>query len=202
MVWAEPEEINKAGCRDCHRFSPKEKQTKEGPDLFYSGDKFNRKWLREFLESPIVIRKVVYAFSLEYPEGKPKANQLHLALTKNESERISDFLMTLRLPGLEKDKINEKPLSRGMRARVKILFERKFGCTSCHETLNLVGRVRGGISGPSLVDAGLRLKPDWIFNFLKTPKFYLSKGRMPLFDLDEETAMQITKYILTVRSKA
>ena len=41
-AWAEPEEINKKGCRDCHRFSLKEKQLNKGPDLFYSGDKFHK----------------------------------------------------------------------------------------------------------------------------------------------------------------
>lgn len=201
-AWGEPEDIIKKGCRDCHRFSLKETRAKKGPDLFYAGDKFNRNWLRKFLESPVVIRKVVYALSQEYPEGKPEKNQPHLSLTKGESERISDFLMTLRLSGLVNSKIDEEPLSKGKRARTKILFERNFGCISCHQTLNLVGRVRGGISGPSLVDAGLRLRPDWIFNWLRTPKLFLSKGRMPVFDLNEETAAQITKYILTIRTKS
>ena len=36
LVWAEPDEIDKKGCRDCHRFSSEGKQTKEGPDLFPS----------------------------------------------------------------------------------------------------------------------------------------------------------------------
>ena len=201
LVWAEPPEINNKGCRDCHRFSSKETKLKQGPDLFYTGDKFHRNWLEKFLESPIVIRKVIYAPGSEYPEGKPEASQPHLALTKSESARISDFLMTLRLPGLEKDKIDEEPLSKDKRVRLKILFERNFGCTSCHETLNLVGKVRGGISGPSLVDAGKRLKPDWIFNWLRTPTKFLSKGRMPVFNFYEETVILITKYILTIRTK-
>ena len=201
LVWAEPDEIDKKGCRDCHRFSSEGKQTKEGPDLFYAGDKFLKSWLKEFLQSPVVIRKVVYVSDSDYPTGKLEANQPHLALTKEESERISDFLMTLRLPSLEINKIDEEPLSKGERGQGKILFERKFGCISCHEALNLVGKVRGGVSGPSLVDAGLRLKPDWIFHWLKTPKKFLSKGRMPVFDLDEETVAHLTKYTLSIRTK-
>ena len=200
-AWAGFEEIDKKGCKDCHRFSSKEKQTKEGPDLFYAGDKFHRNWLKEFLKSPVVIRKVVYIPEADHPSGKSEANQPHVALTKDESDRISDYLMTFRLPGLEIGKIDEEPLSKDERAQAKILFERNFGCISCHETLNLVGKVRGGVSGPSLVDSGLRLKPDWIFHWLKTPKKFLSKGRMPVFDLDEETASRITKYILSILTK-
>mgnify|MGYP000034613681 CR=1 FL=1 len=200
-VWAEPEEINKRGCRDCHRLSSEEKQYKKGPDLFYAGDKFHRNWLKEFLQSPVVIHKAVYISDPDHYSGKPETNQPHIALTKDESERISDFLMTLRLPGLVTGKINEEPLSKVARAEAKILFERNFGCIACHKVLNLVGKVRGGVSGPSLVDSGLRLKSDWIFHWLKTPKKFLSKGRMPVFDLDDETAIHLTKYIFSIRTK-
>jgi len=200
-VWAEPEEIHDKGCRDCHRFSSLEQKSKEGPDLFYAGDKFHRNWLKGFLQLPVVIRKAVSVLDSDYHDGKAQTNQPHVVLTKDESEKISDFLMTLHLPGLEMGKIDEELLSKGEQVRGKILFERNFGCISCHQTLNLAGKARGGVSGPSLVNSGLRLKSDWIFHWLKTPRKFLSKGRMPLYDLDEKTAILITKYILSIRTK-
>ena len=199
-VWAEPEEISKKGCRECHRFSFKEKQLNKGPDLFYSGDKFYKNWLNIFLQSPAVIHEIAFSSGLGFLNGKSTENQLHIALTKDESEKVVNFLMTLRLPNLEIGKVNEESLSKGERARAKILFERSFGCISCHRTLNLVGKVRGGVSGPSLVNSGLRLKPDWIFHWLKTPQRFMYEGRMPVFNLDEETTILITKYILSVRT--
>ena len=132
--------------------------------------------------------------------GKSKASKPHIALTKEESEKVVNFLMTLRLPNLEMGKVNEEPLSKGERVRVKILFERSFGCIACHRALNLAGKVRGGVSGPSLVNSGLRLKPDWIFHWLKTPQRFMREGRMPVFNLDEETTIRITKYILSIRT--
>ena len=110
------------------------------------------------------------------------------------------FLVKLRLPKLEAGKVTAESLSKGKRARAKMLFERNFGCISCHRALNLVGKVRGGISGPSLIDSRLRLKSDWIFHWLKTPEMFMYEGRMPVFNLDEETAILITKYILSIRS--
>ena len=199
-VWAEPEEISKKGCRECHRLSFKEKQLSKGPDLFYSGDKFYKNWLNKFLQSPGVIHEIAFSSGLGFLNGKPAENQLHISLTKDESEKVVNFLMTLRLPNLETGKVNEESLSKGERARAKILFERSFGCISCHRTLNLVGKVRGGVSGPSLVNSGLRLKPDWIFHWLKTPQRFMYKGRMPVFNLDEETTIRITKYILSIRT--
>jgi hypothetical protein len=197
-VWAEPEDINKNKCRDCHRFSLKEKQLNKGPDLFYSGDKFHESWLQKFLQSPIVIQEMNFSSELDFLEVKSKKNQPHIALTKDGTERIVKFLLKLRLPSLEVGKVNEEPLSKGERARAKMLFERSFGCISCHRGLNLVGKIRGGVSGPSLINSGLRLKPDWIFYLLKNPQKLKYESRMPVFNLDEELAILVTKYIVSI----
>ena len=199
-VWAEPEEIGANGCRACHRLSSKEKQSDKGPDLFYAGDKFYKNWLNKFLQSPIVIREMNFFSGLDFLSEKANASEPHVALTKEGAKRVANFLMTLRLPNLEAGKVNEEPLSKAESARAKMLFERSFGCISCHRALNLVGKVRGGVSGPSLVNSGLRLKPDWIFHWLKTPQKFMYEGRMPLFNLDEETTTRLTKYILSIRT--
>jgi len=199
-VWAEPEEIVTNGCRECHRLSSKEKQSDKGPDLFYAGDKFYKNWLNKFLQSPTVIREVNVSSESDFLSKKYKVSNPHVALAKEEAERVANFLMTLRLPNFEVGKVNKEPLSKDERAQTKILFERSFGCISCHRTLNLVGKVRGGVSGPSLVNSGLRLKPDWIFHWLKTPQKCMYEGRMPVFDLDEETTVLIIKYILSIRT--
>jgi len=195
-VCAEPEEIRKKRCKECHRFSSKEKQL-EAPDLFYSGDKFHQSWLKNFLQSPEMIREAAF----DSLTGEPWLPEAHVALTKEESERVTSFLMTLRLSNLEMKRVDEKPLSKEKRAQIKVLFERRFGCISCHRALNLVGKLRGGVSGPSLVNSGRRLKSDWIFNWLTAPKKFMYEGRMPVFNLGEETAISMTKYILSIRTK-
>ena len=199
-VWAEPEEIGENRCRECHRLSSKEKKSDKGPDLFYAGDKFYKNWLNKFLQSPTVIREVNVFSESDFLSKKHKASNTHVALAKEGAERVANFLMTLRLPNLEVGKVNKEPLSKGERAQTKMLFERRFGCISCHRTLNLVGKVRGGISGPSLINSGLRLKQDWIFHWLKTPQKFMYEGRMPLFNLDEETTIRLTKYIFGIRT--
>jgi len=199
-VWAEPREIGTNGCRECHRLSSKEKQSDKGPDLFYAGDKFYKNWLNKFLQSPKVIREVNFFLGPDFLSKKYKASSPHVALAEESAGRVVNFLMRLRLPNLEVGKVNKEPLSKGERAQTKILFERHFGCISCHRALNLVGKVRGGVSGPSLVNSGLRLKPDWIFHWLKTPQKFMYEGRMPVFDLDEETTIRITKYIFGIRT--
>ena len=112
---------------------------------------------------------------------------------------MADFLLTLTLPDLPQDKVEDVPLTKGNRVRVKILFERNYGCIACHEGINLAGQARGGISGPSLANAGNRLTADWIFNWLKTPKKFIHRGRMPFYNLDDESAIKLTKYILSLK---
>jgi len=202
QVWAEPEEIETNGCRECHRLSSKEKQSGKGPDLFYAGNKFYKNWLNKFLQSPTVIREVNVFSESGLLDKKNKVSNLHVALAKEGAERVANFLITLRLPNLEVGKVNEEPLSKGERAQTKILFERSFGCISCHRALNLVGKIRGGVSGPSLVNSGLRLKPDWIFNWLKTPQKFMHEGRMPVFNLDDQTMIRLTKYISGIRTNS
>ena len=199
-VWAEPEEIINKECRSCHRFALNEKYSNKGPDLFYAGNKYYQIWLENFLQSPSIIRESAYSFQSGLPEKKPKVTRPHIFLTKGESKRVSNFLMTLQIPDLEMGKVDKKKLSKSEQSQGKILFERKFGCISCHRALNLVGKIRGGVSGASLVNSGLRLNPDWVFNWLKNPKKFFSESGMPLYDLSEETTVLVTKYILSIRT--
>jgi hypothetical protein len=199
-VWAEPDEISNKECRSCHRFSLNEKYSNKGPDLFYAGNKYYQIWLENFLQSPAVIRELAYKSQPGLFGEKTKIDRSHILLTKGESKRVSNFLMTLRIPGLEMGKVDKKKLSKGERGQGKILFERNFGCISCHRALNLVGKIRGGVSGASMVNSGLRLNPDWVFNWLKNPKKFFSESGMPLYDLNEETTVLITKYILSIRT--
>ena len=108
-VWAEPEEIGANGCRECHRLSSKEKKPDKGPDLFYAGDKFYKNWLKKFLQSPTVIREVNVFSESDFLGKRHKASNRHIALAKEEAERVANFLMTLRLPNLEVGKVNEEP---------------------------------------------------------------------------------------------
>ena len=89
--------------------------------------------------------------------------------------------MGLKISGQPLVPVVMEPLSKGQRAKIKYKFERTFSCISCHQSLNLAGKVRGGVSGPSLVNAGNRLQADWIVNWLKTPEAYMVKGRMLMF---------------------
>ncbi len=189
----------KLGCTSCHRFSSDEPLgAHTAPDLFYAGDKFQKPWLENFLQDPVIIRKAGTINDPGFLQGAPTAPP-HPSLPKADASKMTDFLSSLTLPDLATNKIDAIPLSKGKRARTKILFERNYGCIACHQGINLAGQARGGISGPSLANAGNRLKADWVFSRLKTPQKFLTKSRMPLYKFDEETAIKLTKYMMSLK---
>ena len=109
---------------------------------------------------------------------------------------MTDHLMSLKtLKGIQP--LELPALSKGKRVRVKILFERDYSCIACHQSYNLARQPRGGVSGPSLIDAGRRLRPEWVYQWLKKPKQFITQGRMPLYTFDEETLRKMTQYIMS-----
>jgi mono/diheme cytochrome c family protein len=205
LIWALPVQADstlpeKHDCSSCHRFSAEDSlESRIAPDLFYAGNKFQKSWLKKFLQAPVVVRKAGTSTDPDFLKNSSTEAPPHPALSKKEASAMADYLMSLVLPGLSKGKVDDVPLTKGTKVRVKILFERNYGCIACHEGINLAGQARGGISGPSHANAGNRLTADWVFNWLKTPKKFIARGRMPIFNLDDESAVKLTKYIMSLK---
>ena len=190
--------IEEKNCSACHRLSKVEKE-KKGPDLFYAGNKYQDAWLEEYLQNPVTLRKTGTINNPDFLKEDLKNPQQHPILNKNDALNITQELMLMTLPGLSEEKIN--PLTKGLIAKTKYEFERTFSCISCHQSLNLAGKPRGGISGPSLVNAGNRLKENWVANWLKNPKIFSNKSRMPVYKMDNETRLRFTKFIMTLKKE-
>ena len=194
-IEATPALVKKKQCDTCHRFS-KNEDPKSAPDLFYAGDKFQKEWLEKFLKQPETIRLAGHTRDPGFLKGEPQYKGPHPALNAKEARQMTDYLVSLKV--LEDVPPLELPtLSKGIRVRVKILFEREYSCIACHQSYNLARQPRGGISGPSLIDAGRRLRPEWVYQWLKNPRQFIPKGRMPIYTFDEETLRKMTQYIMS-----
>ncbi len=193
---AAPALVKEKQCDTCHRFAqgPAEKE-RTGPDLFFAGDKFQKKWLENFLQHPEAIRLAGHTRDPVFLNGKPHTGP-HPALNPGEARQMTDYLMSLTTLK-ETPPLNLPALSKGKRVRVKILFERDYSCIACHQSYNLTRQPRGGVSGPSLIDAGNRLRPEWVYQWLKNPKAFAAQGRMPLYRFDEDTLKQLTQYLMS-----
>jgi mono/diheme cytochrome c family protein len=192
---ASPALVKEKLCGTCHRFSKSETE-KSGPDLFFAGDKFQKEWLEKFLRQPETIRLAGHTRDPGFLKGKPQYTGPHPTLNREEAQQMTDHLASLKIMK-ESQPLELPTLSKGKRVRVKILFERDYSCIACHQSYNLARQPRGGVSGPSLIDAGRRLRPEWVYQWLKKPKQFITQGRMPLYTFDEETLQKMTQYIMS-----
>lgn len=67
----------------------------------------------------------------------------------------------------------------------------KYGCSGCHEI-----RERGGESGPHLDGVGAKLKPQEIYAVIQNARLVKNDSVMPVYDLNKDTAISITKYLM------
>ena len=193
--------IQEKKCSECHRLSH-DGAEKNGPDLFYAGNKYQASWLKQYLQNPITIRSAGSVEDPDFLKGIPPANSLkHIALPEEDAEQISQELMVLMPLDLPKEVDRLEPLTNGQKAKIKYQFERTFSCISCHQSLNLAGKVRGGISGPSLVNAGNRLQASWVASWLKSPKIFTNKSRMPIYKMEDDVRLQLTQFLMTLKDE-
>ena len=163
-------------CTACHYTDgPAKEKTiddqlaKKGPELFYAGSKFQRDWLEGWLQDPKPIRPLAYnSLAEENPNDHPK-------LAAADAANVTDYLMTLTSDAVEAGVITTKRNAKGRQ-----IFTKKMPCRGCHQ-YPARRKIAGGRSGPSLVDAGARLNPDWIYAYLKSPEAFKPVKAMPTF---------------------
>ena len=190
--------VEEKDCGSCHRLNPEDTEKSfTAPDLYYAGNKFQLKWLKQFLRNPEVIRPA--GFITDSGLSQIENLSKHPSFTKDEANVLANNLMDFKIS--KPSPIASEPLSKGLRSKIKYQFERTFGCISCHQSLNLAGKVRGGISGPSLVNAGNRLQAEWVSDWINTPEVYMVKGRMPRYKMDPTTLGQFTQFIMTLKKE-
>ena len=183
-AWADPARgkalFEAKKCGACHQTTgpvaalPTGKRASiKGPPLWFAGSKFQRSWLAGWLQSPTPIRRVEYG-TLD------KGSHEHSALSPADAGDAADYLMSLADPEMRSAEVEIKKLSRRRRFKAEKLFAKKQVCFGCHQYPARTG-VIGGFTGPSLAEAGKRLRGAWIDAFMKDPVRYYPNGRMPVY---------------------
>ena len=181
LAWADAQagaDIFKANdCQTCHYTDgPAKEKTiddqlaKKGPELWYAGSKFQREWLETWLQDAQPIRPLKYNdITKTNPGGHPN-------LGDDDAAAVTDFLMSLTSDAVEAGII--EPKKKGRKAR--LIFAKDQPCAACHQ-YPAKKKVKGGMSGPSLVGASQRLNPDWIYAYLARPEVFKPIKMMPVF---------------------
>ncbi len=77
---------------------------------------------------------------------------------------------------------------------------KQVGCYNCH-TMEGFEQEKQGEFGPNLQAAGLKLKADWLRNWLKDPFAFKAKTKMLNFYLSDEEAGALAKFVLTMKGE-
>lgn len=182
------------GCGDCHYTDgPAKEKTiedqlaKRGPELWYAGSKFQQGWLEGWLQDPQPIRPLKYN-SLADPNAAD-----HPSLDGAAATNVAEYLMTLTSDAVETGLIAAKKDRKS-----RMLFIKEQPCSACHQ-YPAKRKVKGGMSGPSLVGAGTRLNPDWIYAYLVRPEVFKPIKMMPVFrrTMTEDEMQGVAAYIAT-----
>ncbi len=187
------------GCASCHYTAgPAREKTiddqlaKKGPELWYAGSKFQKAWLAKWLADPTPIRPMKYNSITEAnPDNHPK-------LAGGDVAPVTDFLMSLTSADVAAGKVKPKKNPKGRQ-----IFTKKMPCSGCHQYVGRRKKISGGRSGPSLVDAGLRLNPDWILAYLQKPKVFKPVKMMPVFTglLSDKDMLNVARQIASFKPK-
>ncbi len=187
------------GCADCHYTDgPAKEKTiddqlaKKGPELWYAGSKFQKDWLSAWLVDPKPIRPLKFnSLTEDNPADHPK-------LAGDEAASVTDFLMSLTSDAVEAGKVKPKKNPKGRQ-----VFTNKMPCSGCHQYIGRKKKLSGGRSGPSLVEAGVRLNPDWILAYLLKPEVFKPVKMMPVFAglLRDKDMLNVSRYVASFKPK-
>jgi mono/diheme cytochrome c family protein len=189
-------------CASCHNLTGpaphtlKELWARKAPDLFYAGNKYRTEWLRAWLQKPTRIRPAG-EFYLDHIRSGEKSDEIdpatlqpHLALSEEDADAATQALMRLKPHDdlIAAEKIEPGSISKSMG---EMAFDKFLGCMACHE----IESAYGGLSGPELYTAGLRLQPEFIASYIRSPQAWDPKIWMPNKKVSDANIQKMVHYL-------
>ena len=169
--------VNDLACFGCHTMFGRGRVV--GTDLTLEASMAKREWIEHYFKVPYSLRPIL-------TERMP-----NLFLSDIEIKIMVDYMTTVFIAdSLERAvTISDSKVAKG-----KILYFEKYGCQACHQ-INL----KGGYVGPALDKVGSRLKPGWIFHWLKNPQAFKPESIEPNNNLSDEEAEALTAFLMSLK---
>ena len=182
-------DVKRGGAADCQICHVKQGQSRPiAPNLGHEGSKLNQEWLSKFLKDPERIRPVGFI-------PMTKSKMPNFQLSDEEVSALTAFLMTQKDGGVSAARLSGLALSDpGEVEKGKRLFVDKYACDACHKG----GGEAGGIVGPNLSEAAKRLRPEWVFFWLKNPQSIRPDVNMPNFGMSDSEIRSLIAYIYSL----
>lgn len=175
-------------CIGCHKLSGYERPEHISPSLTFVGSKVKRDWLVRWLKNP--------------KDYSRKTKMPRFTLNDEEINYIADYLMSLQssrsitgrgvlqyAPTTRPISFNKHDIKNGEK------LVNSLGCLGCH----MIGE-KGNAFAPEFTDIGDKVKPEWLYEFLKKPKAYDPKTIIPDFMITENDIPGIAAYLMSLKS--
>ena len=174
--------LEKYRCLVCHRIRGKGGTL--APDLSQEGSRVRREWLLGYMKNPDTIRPILVErmIQLKIPDAEIQTLESSFRTTLVD-DRVENLAGAVR--GMSFG--DPEAIRRG-----RILYFEKYGCDACHQ-INLIG----GTIGPDLSNAGKRLRPEWIVQWLRNPKTFLSRSVEPVYAFPPKEMEELTAFLLS-----
>ncbi len=187
------------GCAGCHDIKGFERIA--APELTHIGD--NSADLLEFGHAKGVGRNLNAWISAKLRDPKSfDTSQFHAQMPKfgfdeKEIQSLAVYLMSLTSQELPSEYTKgirdlDMPLVAGRRVFAD------HSCSACHRLSGVGAKI-----GPELTREGEKVKPAWLFEFLKQPVRlrWWQKARMPNFHLSDKDATILTEYLMALSNQ-
>jgi mono/diheme cytochrome c family protein len=179
---------------------------KPGPSLFKVASKTNKEWVRKWLANPVAFRPNTYMprfWGLSNNAGTPDRNAV-------EMNAITEFLFAVS----DQPQYSAPP-ARGDPQNGKKLVAQA-GCMGCHvideklmdikplaslkQYMDVWQYRRLRSQGPQLAGIGTKADVNWIYAWLKDPKQYNPRTKMPNLRLSDQEAADIAAWLSTLHN--
>lgn len=160
-----------------------------GPNIGHEGSKLKKEWLTQFLKQPERLRPIGYV-----PFSKAKMPNFYF--TDEEVDALVAYLMTLKDEGIQPNVLaGWDPTDPAEIENGEFLFIEQYACDGCHKRSS---DGEGGIVGPELSYALERIRPEWLFYWIKNPQAIRPDTPMPNFNMPDGDIRSILAFLYSV----
>ncbi len=168
------------GCSGCHLALGYDDAKKVGPELDRIHEKTTLDWMARWIKDPKSL--------------SPTTRMPQFKITEDEAKSVAHYLASLggSVPMTAEEKA---VLGKGSPEEGKRLVK-DLACIACHK----IGE-EGETFAPNLSHVGNKVRPEWIYRWLKNPREYLPHGKMPNMRLKDEEIAHLVSYLTTLKDE-
>jgi len=201
------------GCYACHKVDWFPTKRRPGPSLARVGQKTTREFIESWIANPRAFRPTTWMpqiFHLEnYGPEVTVTTSNYGKGREMKGDEWSDAAIAA-VSAFVRSKASSEPMPRipvdGDAARGREVF-RLVGCLACHNMAPFTEEARAAESdlanqrrvtnehGPNLRGVATKVKPEWLYAWIKDPKSYWSETRMPNLRLSDQDAADVVAYV-------